>query len=206
MEAGAFLVIGTIFAVSSHIFPWYTAAFLPWIATQIAPLGIQWRGLKVFHINWRNFRRLRINWKGLKVFHINWKNISPSRINWRGLRDVRGHWRRLRNVRLNGSRLHNFNEGSLATISVWYFTCTSITAYFTNWNVYYQQVYGVTLLGLGIAIIISSIKRNTGVGARFISPSHFLPVRFLRSNVFRVKWVVGKVFSFVPLRHGKEKI
>ncbi len=37
-EAGILLVIGTIFAVSSNLFPWYTTAFLPWVALLIGPL------------------------------------------------------------------------------------------------------------------------------------------------------------------------
>ena len=183
MEAGAFLVIGAIFAASSHIFPWYTPAFLPWIATQLAPLAIQWRSFKVFHINWKNFRHLRINLKGFKVFHINWRKVT----------DVRSHWRSLRNVWLSGSGLSKFNEASLATIFAWYFTCSSITVYFLRWKVYYQQVYGVTLLGLGIAIVIGVMKnRSTSYSER-------------QSNASRVKWIVGKGFSIVPLRHGKEK-
>jgi hypothetical protein len=31
-------LIGTIFAISSHIFPWYTTALLPWIAMLVGPL------------------------------------------------------------------------------------------------------------------------------------------------------------------------
>jgi hypothetical protein len=38
MEASVILLIGAIFAVSSNLLPWYTVAFLPWIALQIGPL------------------------------------------------------------------------------------------------------------------------------------------------------------------------
>lgn len=38
MEATTFLLIGTILAISSHVFPWYTPALLPWIAILIGPL------------------------------------------------------------------------------------------------------------------------------------------------------------------------
>jgi hypothetical protein len=38
METSVLLLIGVIFAVSSNLLPWYTAAFLPWIALQIGPL------------------------------------------------------------------------------------------------------------------------------------------------------------------------
>nr|MDQ2718095.1 hypothetical protein [Chloroflexota bacterium] len=40
MEAGTLILIGTIFAVSSHIFPWYTTALLPWIALLVQPIWI----------------------------------------------------------------------------------------------------------------------------------------------------------------------
>jgi len=31
MEAGALMLFGTIFAISPHIFPWYTTVLLPWV-------------------------------------------------------------------------------------------------------------------------------------------------------------------------------
>jgi Glycosyltransferase family 87 len=51
MEEATLLLIGTLFAVSPHIFPWYTTAMLPWIAMLVGPL---WRGG-------------RLNGKGLAV-------------------------------------------------------------------------------------------------------------------------------------------
>ncbi len=105
MEAGTLLLMGTIFAVSSHIFPWYTAAFLPWIATQVGPLEI---------------------------------------------------------------RPWSLNEGRLAIIFVWYFTCGTIISYFFNWNIYYLLVYDVTLAGFGILIVAGIIGNrhmfNNGTG------------------------------------------
>ena len=38
MEAAFLILTGTIFSVSSHIFPWYTIALLPWIAMLAMPL------------------------------------------------------------------------------------------------------------------------------------------------------------------------
>ncbi len=38
MEAAFLILTGTIFSVSSHIFPWYTIALLPWIAILAMPL------------------------------------------------------------------------------------------------------------------------------------------------------------------------
>ncbi|HBE25132.1 MAG TPA: hypothetical protein DDW33_05520 [Ktedonobacter sp.] len=51
MEATTLLLLGTIFAISSHVFPWYTPALLPWIAILIGPLwtreGMSGRGLAI---------------------------------------------------------------------------------------------------------------------------------------------------------------
>lgn len=163
MEAATFLVIGTIFAASSHIFPWYNVAFLPWIATQIAPLGVQW------------------------------KRFSRPRLNWRGLKNLRPRWSSLRHPHINWDGLSTFKPGALVTLSLWYFTCSSITAYFSSWNTYYQQVYGITLLGLGIAIVIGIIKNKYTVRNEERSPR----------KAFRIKWLVGKTFSLVPGRRGK---
>ena len=44
-EAGMLILIGSIFFVSSHIYPWYSAALLPWIAVLIQPLWIRGKGL-----------------------------------------------------------------------------------------------------------------------------------------------------------------
>ncbi len=38
IEAGALLLTGTVFAVSTHLYPWYTTALLPWLALAIGPL------------------------------------------------------------------------------------------------------------------------------------------------------------------------
>lgn len=40
MEAATVLLIGTTFAISPHIFPWYTTALLPWIAMLVGPLWV----------------------------------------------------------------------------------------------------------------------------------------------------------------------
>jgi|SRR5579884_2931586 hypothetical protein len=49
-EAATLLLLAAIFAVSTHIFPWYTTALLPWAAVLLGPLwtrgdGINARGL-----------------------------------------------------------------------------------------------------------------------------------------------------------------
>ncbi len=38
MEAAALVLTGTIFAISPHIFPWYTTALLPWVVLLLRPL------------------------------------------------------------------------------------------------------------------------------------------------------------------------
>src|SRR5579863_9088934 len=51
VEAATLILIETVLAVSSHVFPWYTTALLPWIAILIGPLwtsrGPQARGIAV---------------------------------------------------------------------------------------------------------------------------------------------------------------
>lgn len=38
MEAAIMLLSGAVFAISSHVFPWYAAALLPWVALLVGPL------------------------------------------------------------------------------------------------------------------------------------------------------------------------
>ncbi len=51
IEAGTILLIGTVLAISSHIFPWYTPALLSWIVVLVGPLwtprGPSGKGLAV---------------------------------------------------------------------------------------------------------------------------------------------------------------
>ena len=54
MEVTTLLLIGAILAISSHVFPWYTTAILPWIAMLIGPLWTRWglsgKGLAVLMV------------------------------------------------------------------------------------------------------------------------------------------------------------
>jgi len=52
MEAAIMVLMGTVLAVSSHVFPWYTTALLPWIAVLVGPVwtrrgGLSGKGLAV---------------------------------------------------------------------------------------------------------------------------------------------------------------
>ncbi len=38
VETATLLLIGIVLACSSHVFPWYTAVFLPWVAMEVGPL------------------------------------------------------------------------------------------------------------------------------------------------------------------------
>jgi hypothetical protein len=46
VEAGALVLTAAIFSISTHIFPWYTTALLPWIVLLIGPLWTRQHGLK----------------------------------------------------------------------------------------------------------------------------------------------------------------
>lgn len=39
MEAAIMILLGVIFAISSHVFPWYITALLPWIAVLLGPVS-----------------------------------------------------------------------------------------------------------------------------------------------------------------------
>jgi hypothetical protein len=41
MEAATLMLFGTIFAISPHIFPWYTTVLLPWVALLIKPFRLK---------------------------------------------------------------------------------------------------------------------------------------------------------------------
>ncbi|GAC1397857.1 MAG: hypothetical protein NVSMB49_04450 [Ktedonobacteraceae bacterium] len=98
LELATLIFIGMIYAISTHIFPWYTPALLLFVPLLFGPL-------------WTS--------KGM-------------------------------------------NGKGIAIISVWYFVCTSLTAYFfrstLDWTLYYIFVYGVTVCMLVVGII-SSIMR-----------------------------------------------
>ena len=47
-EASILLLIGTLFAISSHVFPWYTTVFLPWIALLSGSLWVRVEGRRVW--------------------------------------------------------------------------------------------------------------------------------------------------------------
>ena len=51
MEMGALVLIGAIFAASSHIFPWYTAVILPLVAMLIGPLWSRAGGLNGYALS-----------------------------------------------------------------------------------------------------------------------------------------------------------
>jgi hypothetical protein len=91
-EAALLILTGSLFAVSSHIFPWYTTALLPWIVLLIQPV---------------------------------WTNQE-------GLRPV-----------------------GLAIALTWYFCGAILLHYFfdrlSDWTLYYLIVYGVVMVGIGIA-------------------------------------------------------
>jgi len=98
MEAATLVLIGGVYAISTHIFPWYTSVLLLFVPLLIGPL-------------WTH--------KGLQ------------------------------------------GKG-IAIVGVWYFVCTSLTAYYfrstLDWTLYYVFVYGVTVLlvAVGIGCMVNS--------------------------------------------------
>jgi hypothetical protein len=47
MELGILTLTGAVFAVASHIYPWYTTELLPWVALLIGPVWLRKKGLSV---------------------------------------------------------------------------------------------------------------------------------------------------------------
>lgn len=100
IEAATLVLIGTVYAISTHIFPWYTIVLLLFVPLLLGPLRTP---------------------KGL-------------------------------------------NGKSIAIAGIWYFVCTSLTAYFfrstLDWTIYYIFVYDVTVLILliGIGSIINNYR------------------------------------------------
>ncbi len=92
VEAATLVFIGAIYAVSTHIFPWYTTVLLLFVPLLAGPLWTR---------------------KGL-------------------------------------------HGNGIAIAGVWYFVCTSLTAYYfrstLDWTLYYIFVYGVTVLLLAVGI------------------------------------------------------
>jgi hypothetical protein len=46
MEVGMLALTGVVFAVSSHVYPWYTTALLPWVAVLIGPIWVRKKGVQ----------------------------------------------------------------------------------------------------------------------------------------------------------------
>lgn len=47
MEAAALILVGTIFCISTHVFPWYNTALLPWVALLVGPVWMRLEGLSI---------------------------------------------------------------------------------------------------------------------------------------------------------------
>lgn len=51
MEAATLVLIGVVLSISSHVFPWYTATLLPWVAVLVGPLwtrkGLHGKGIAI---------------------------------------------------------------------------------------------------------------------------------------------------------------
>ena len=51
VEMATLVLIGTFLSISSHVFPWYTTALLPWVALLVAPLlaseGLSGKGVAI---------------------------------------------------------------------------------------------------------------------------------------------------------------
>jgi hypothetical protein len=132
-EAAMLILIGGIFFVSSHIYPWYTAALLPWIVVLLRPV---WMRQGSGHDQ-------AVPAEGVDGEQ---KQVPIEKSG--------GHARSIL-ARIESS----LNPQGLAIAASWYFVCIIILHYafdpLPDWTVYYLIVYDVPLACLAIAAIVA---------------------------------------------------
>jgi hypothetical protein len=138
-EAGMLILIGGIFFVSSHIYPWYTAALLPWIVVLLQPVWMR-----------------RGNGHDKSV---------PAEVDLSGGYDKLVPKEGSRHGQSVLARMvSGLNPQGLAIAASWYFVCIIILHYafdpLPDWTVYYLIVYDVPLACLAIAAIVAFKQRH----------------------------------------------
>jgi hypothetical protein len=133
-EAGMLILIGGIFFVSSHIYPWYTSALLPWIVVLLRPV---WRRQSDGH-----------------------EQAVPAEL--LDGQSTRGSGRQGKSLLARVES--GLNAQGLAMAASWYFACIIILHYafdpLPDWTVYYLIAYDVPLVCLAIAAIVAFRQRR----------------------------------------------
>jgi hypothetical protein len=157
VEMGALLLVGTALSISSYLFPWYTPAFLPWVAVLVGPLmhnqeselGMGVQGAKPLA-----GARGILTLPGGQV--IGGAHPGDDEAQVIGAPAFSPFPKRWGDDALN--ILTKIRAKDLAVATAWYFICASMLGYFfgntLDWSLYYLIVYGVVVLGLGIAAMV----------------------------------------------------
>ena len=143
VEGGALVLIGVIFAASSHIFPWYTAALLPWVALHTGSIGMRtgMRDPMSANLTGRYATWLPSDRKGRDGSNrgMAWLLGSPPKFVLMVSRPAR-----------------------LAVCAAWYFSSASILGYLfdhkNDWSFYYLLAYDLTLAVLGLAVLVAVLE------------------------------------------------
>jgi hypothetical protein len=134
-EAAMLILIGGIFFVSSHIYPWYTAALLPWIVVLLQPVWRQ-QGNECPQV----VSVAQLGGERAKVGAV----VEEDNEHSKTILSKIGNW---------------LNPQGLAIVASWYFVCIIILHYafdpLPDWTVYYVIVYDVPLACLAIAAIVA---------------------------------------------------
>lgn len=129
------ILIGGIFFVSSHIYPWYTAALLPWVVVLLQPVWMRQGG--------GHDQSVPVD----------------GELEQEPAEESRGH-RKSVFARMAST----LNPQGLAIVASWYFVCIIILHYafdpLPDWTVYYLIVYDVPLVCLAIAAIVAFKRRR----------------------------------------------
>jgi hypothetical protein len=139
-EAAMLILVSGIFFVSSHIYPWYTAALLPWIVVLLQPVWTRQGSGRDISVPAEGLDREREQ-----------ASVEEDRERGKSI---------LAKIE---SRL---NPQGLAIAASWYFVCIIILHYafdpLPDWTVYYVIVYDVPLACLAIAAVIAFRQWRAG--------------------------------------------
>jgi hypothetical protein len=137
-EAGMLILIGGIFFVSSHIYPWYTSALLPWIVVLLQPVWMRRGGEHDKSVP-------------AEVDLSGGDKLVPT--------EDSGHGQSV-----FARMVSELNPLGLAIAASWYFVCIIILHYafdvLPDWTVYYVIVYDVPLACLAIAAFVAFKRRR----------------------------------------------
>ncbi|TMC23305.1 MAG: DUF2029 domain-containing protein [Chloroflexi bacterium] len=163
VEAGILVLIGAIFAAASHIFPWYTAALLPWVALythqQSAHKGQYQSNEAIQGAHKGQYQSNKPYRTGVRPYRAPTRD-APTMVRTR----IIGRARTIVGASLVGA-LEWYCPACLAVCTAWYFSSASILGYLfdgkVDWSLYYLLAYDLSLLALGLAFQSRTGRKRT---------------------------------------------